>query len=55
MERIFWVDCPQCSERFYCNYGELRHAGVPLLCPFCRARFLPDDAAAIDERESEPA
>ncbi len=50
MERIFWVECRDCHGHFYCNYRELRHAGVPLLCPFCHARFLPDQAAALDDR-----
>jgi hypothetical protein len=53
------VGCRQCHGAFYCNYGELRHAGVALLCPFCHERFLPDDAASIDERwgdtEAAPA
>jgi hypothetical protein len=50
MERIFWVECPTCHGRFYCNYDELRHAGVALFCPFCHARFLPDAAAWLDDR-----
>jgi hypothetical protein len=57
MERIFWVGCPSCAERFYCNYNELRHAGVPLMCPFCHRRFLPEEAAWLDDRidETRPA
>jgi hypothetical protein len=51
MERIFWAQCPKCSGRFYANYGELRHAGVELECPFCEARFLPAEASSLDERE----
>jgi len=51
MERIFWVECPGCHKSFYCNHGEMRHAGIKLFCPFCRARFLPGEAAALDERE----
>jgi hypothetical protein len=54
MERIFWVNCPECDARFYCNYGELRDAGIKLLCPGCHARFLPEEAAALDEREEAP-
>jgi predicted Zn finger-like uncharacterized protein len=53
MERIFWVVCPECGSRFYCNYGELRHARVKLMCPSCHSRFLPDEAAALDERVDE--
>ena len=55
MERVFWVECPDCHEKFYCNYREMRHAGVKLMCPSCRARFLPDDAASLDERDTPPA
>ena len=50
MERVFWVACPACSGKFYCNYDELRHAAIKLLCPFCHNRFLPDEAEALDER-----
>jgi predicted Zn finger-like uncharacterized protein len=50
MERIFWVGCPECQGKFYCNYNEMRHAGIKLMCPFCRHRFLPDEAAWLDER-----
>ncbi len=50
MERIFWVECPHCHGKFYCNYAELRHAGIKLVCPFCQAGFLPDEAAALDDR-----
>ncbi len=53
MERVFWVECPACHQHFYCNYDELRHARVPLMCPFCRAEFLPDAAAWLDDR-SDP-
>ncbi len=49
MGRIFWATCPACRGRFFCEW-ELRHAGVQLACPFCRRRFLPDEAAALDER-----
>ncbi len=55
MERIFWVECPTCHGRFYCNYDELRHAGVPLFCPFCHARFLPEQAAWLSEPEDVTA
>jgi hypothetical protein len=52
MERIFWVECRDCHGRFYCNWGEMRNTGVKLMCPFCQARFLPGEAAALDEREA---
>ena len=54
-ERVFWVECPGCRGRFYCNYKELRNAGVKLECPFCERRFLPDEAKALDERTEEAA
>ena len=50
MERVFWVGCPGCGCRFYANYDELRHARVALFCPTCHRRFLPDDAAWLDDR-----
>ena len=49
MERIFWVECPACRERFYCDWS-LRHAGVQLICPFCQRQFRPDEAPWRDER-----
>ena len=55
MERIFWVECAHCRGSFYCNYGEMRNAGVKLECPFCDAKFLPDEAKSIDERTQEPS
>jgi hypothetical protein len=53
MERVFWVDCPTCGGRFYANHADMRRSGVPLMCPTCRTRFLPEEAAALDERSDE--
>ena len=49
MDRIFWVECPACHGRFYCDWT-LRHAARQLICPRCQRRFLPAEAAWIDER-----
>jgi hypothetical protein len=49
MQRIFWIRCPECNGRFFCDY-ELRHAGYKLECPFCQRQFLPDEGRDIDER-----
>lgn len=49
MERIFWVECCKCHGKFYCDYV-LRHAGLQLICPFCQEKFLPEEAASLDER-----
>ncbi len=49
MERIFWVECRPCGGRFYADYS-LRNAKVQLICPFCKNKFLPDEAAWLDER-----
>jgi hypothetical protein len=49
-ERAFWATCPSCLRAFIVSW-ELRHAGRQLICPFCKKRFLPDEAAALDERE----
>ena len=31
---------------------ELRHPGVKLICPYCGNRYLPDESAALDERQN---
>jgi hypothetical protein len=49
MNRVFWATCRKCRKAFVVSW-ELRHAGVQLVCPFCANRFLPDEAAALDER-----
>ncbi|MCL5266193.1 MAG: hypothetical protein M1343_13550 [Chloroflexi bacterium] len=49
MERIFWVKCPDCSGRFYADYG-LRFTDVELICPFCQQSFKVADAKEIDDR-----
>jgi hypothetical protein len=48
-KHIFWATCPNCSRPFLVD-GSLRYAGIKLICPFCAHRFLPDDAAELDER-----
>ena len=50
MKRLFTSTCPNCKKSFFVNW-ELRHAGVKLICPFCSNRHLPEDSAALDERE----
>ncbi len=49
MERIFWVECRACHGKFYFDYT-LRHAGLQLICPYCKEKFLPEEAAWLDER-----
>jgi hypothetical protein len=49
IKRIFWATCPQCAKPFLVD-GSLRNAGLKLICPFCSNKFLPDDAAELDER-----
>jgi hypothetical protein len=46
---VFWATCPQCDKAFLVDRS-LRHAGLKLICPYCSNRFLPDDAAKLDER-----
>lgn len=48
-KRIFWATCPSCAGPFLVSW-ELRHSTYELICPFCRERFLPDQAAVLDER-----
>jgi hypothetical protein len=48
-ENIFWVKCPKCGGKFYCDL-ELRHNHeVPLRCPFCQDRFLASESPEIFE------
>lgn len=47
-ENIFWVKCPKCGGKFYCDL-ELRHSEVPLRCPFCQARFPAAESPEIFE------
>jgi len=51
MEKIFWVQCPGCQGKFYCNHQDMRHTTTKLFCPFCRTRFSPQEAVTIYERE----
>jgi DNA-directed RNA polymerase subunit RPC12/RpoP len=48
MERVFRATCT-CGKTFPVDYG-IRHAGVPLECPYCRKKFLADEAEKLDER-----
>lgn len=48
MERIFWATCT-CGKSFAVDYG-IRFAGVELECPYCRNKFLVEDAVSLDER-----
>lgn len=50
-KHIFWATCPACAKDFLVD-GSLRHAGLKLICPFCAHRFLPDEAAKLDERHA---
>ncbi len=49
MERIFWVKCPNCSDRFYADYG-LRFKQVLLICPHCNNSFAATESPEIDDR-----
>jgi DNA-directed RNA polymerase subunit RPC12/RpoP len=49
VNRVFWATCPACVKAFIVNW-ELRHAGRELICPYCSKRFLPEQAASLDER-----
>jgi uncharacterized Zn ribbon protein len=51
MEKIFWVECPECHGKFYCNHQDMRHTSIKLFCPSCRTRFSPHEASMLDERE----
>ncbi len=49
MSRIFWVTCPGCRGRFYCDTGDLRHKKWKLRCPYCNLEFDQEDSPQIDE------
>jgi endogenous inhibitor of DNA gyrase (YacG/DUF329 family) len=47
-ENIFWVKCPKCGSRFYCD-KELRKSKIKLRCPFCQKRFLDKQSPEVFE------
>jgi uncharacterized Zn-finger protein len=47
--KLFWATCPECLRKFVVD-SSLRHADWQLICPFCGHRFLPDEAAELDDR-----
>ncbi|MBI5442545.1 MAG: hypothetical protein HY900_15180 [Deltaproteobacteria bacterium] len=49
MERLFWIECPDCRARWYADW-ELRASTLPLICPRCGRQVRPDEASWIDER-----
>ena len=48
-ERIFWVKCPGCAGRFYCDFT-LRFDVAKLICPYCQRQFFPSESPEIDDR-----
>jgi len=48
MDKVFWVTCPECSGRFFCDM-ELRNSGYELICPFCQNEFLDEESPEIEE------
>lgn len=54
MHRLFWVECPACSTRWYAEW-ELRHSEHKLECPSpeCGNTFRADEASWLDERENK--
>ncbi|HWP35504.1 MAG TPA: hypothetical protein VNM66_07900 [Thermodesulfobacteriota bacterium] len=50
MERIFWVACPECGERWYADWVLRRHPTLKLICPRCHREFRADEAPWLDER-----
>lgn len=49
MVRIFFVECPDCGERFHAHFDELRNTGIELWCPRCGSRFLDSESPEILE------
>jgi hypothetical protein len=54
MKKIFVTTCPKCRQEFVVSW-ELRNAGLKLICPACKHRYLPEESAKIDERNQESA
>ncbi len=50
MERIFWVKCPKCSDKFYVDYALRFKQSLELICPFCQNAFKTADSPEIDDR-----
>ncbi len=50
MERLFWVECPDCQTRWYADWT-LRHSEHEMECPKCPRKFKADEASWIDERQ----
>lgn len=51
MARIFWIKCPYCEKKFYCDYFDFRpHPHRKLLCPYCNRTFLQEESSEIDDR-----
>ena len=48
-ENIFWVKCPKCGGRFYCDKELRNKKDVRLWCPFCQNRFLDSESPEIFE------
>lgn len=48
MENIFWVKCPKCGGKYYCD-KELRGKEIKLECPFCHHLFLDKESPEIME------
>ena len=43
-----FVRCPSCAEWFNAAAPLIDRADIPLYCPACSHRFLPEEAAGID-------
>jgi len=49
VDRVFWVECPECHKRYFCEYG-IRFEDINLVCPFCKKEFKVDESPWIDDR-----
>ena len=49
MARIFNVVCPHCKRKFQCDYHDLRHKKIQLLCPYCQTAFDQEKSPLIEE------
>ncbi len=50
IQRVNWVICPKCKNRYYVGAPLLMVEGIPAICPKCRHEF--DAQANLDIKTS---
>ena len=47
MEKVFWVRCPKCGDKFCVDFSLRRNTQYKLDCPFCRVQFFDTESPEI--------